>query len=458
LKRAKEFLFIYPRLKYPTGDAPLGILYLASMLRSRLGIVPAILDLSFSKKPFPELRKHLEEFQYQWIGISAMITMAKPAKELARVIKEIQPGAKIIFGGPHPTTLPGQCPPELFDFLAIGEAEESLVELIQKGNGEGVSGIWFKNGKQWEQNPGRQPIENLDRIPFPAFDLIELDRYQKLWFQLDTIGEPISGVNLMATRGCPHQCSFCQPTLEKLFGRKLRKRSPENIIAELSWLKDQFRIQGFNFMDDTLVVDKNWCRSLAEKFSSARLNLVFGCNIRADSADRAVLSALREAGLRKVYLGIEAYSDRIRNEILNKKIAREEIERSVATAKELGLKIQGFFMIGAPGESRAEVKNTLAYARKLDLDDLTINITTPLPGTYLSGRFAKEIALEEEKFDYYRRYAFQENELSQSWLRRTQVMGYLRFYLRGEKFWGLVRSFFSPRLFRRNLLKLKRVL
>ncbi len=458
MKKVKEFLFIYPRLKYPTGDAPLGILYLAAMLRSRLGIVPEILDLGFSRDPAKELRARLAENRYQWIGISAMITMAGAAKQMAGLLKAMQPEAKIILGGPHPTTLPEQCPPALYDFLAMGEAEESLVELLQKGSGAGVAGIWFQAGDKWEQNPARPPIENLDTIPFPAFDLVDLDRYKKLWFQLDTLGRPVLGVNVMATRGCPHSCSFCQPTLEKLFGRKLRKRSPENIVAELSWLKEKFSIQGFDFMDDTLVLDKNWCKDLAAKLAQAELGLVFGCNIRADLADREVLSALSEAGLRKIYLGVEAWSDRVRNEILNKKIARPEIEAAVQMAQGLGLKVQGFFMIGAPGERREEIKRTLAYARELKLDDLTINITTPLPRTHLYEKFRAEIAIPEEKFDYYRRYAFRGKELDESWLRRAQVLGYLRFYLRPAQMLKLLRSLLSPRMLRRTLLKLERVL
>jgi len=457
LKKVKDFLFIYPRLKYPTGDAPLGILYLASVLRSRLGIVPDILDLGFCKKPVETLRSHLVENNYQWIGISAMITMAGAAREVAMLVRQIQPEAKVILGGPHPTTLAEQCATEMFDFLAIGESEDSLVELVEKGEGQGISGIWFKSGDKWAQNPARAPIENLDLIPFPAFDLIELEKYMKLWFQLDTLRKPILGVNIIATRGCPYQCSFCQPTLEKLFGRRLRKRSPGNIVAELKWLKERFKIQGFNFMDDTLVVDRVWCKALAKEIIDAKLDLVFGCNIRADLAEREVLDALKEAGLRKVYIGIEAYSDRIRNQILNKKVERAEIENAVGLVKSLDLSVQGFFMIGAPGETRKEVKQTLAYARTLNIDDLTINITTPLPRTYLYEQFQSEIALKEEDFDYYRRYAFREKDLSESWLRRVQVLGYLRFYLVPRRFVSLLRTVFSLRMLWRNWLKLRRV-
>ena len=180
--------------------------------------------------------------------------------------------------------------------------------------------------------------------------------------------------------------------------------------------------------------------------------------MRAELVEEDILRILQEAGLRKIYLGIESCSDRVRNELLNKKLKSEEIERAVAVAKKLGIKAQGYFMIGAPGESRAEVRATVSYGRRLDLDDITINITTPLPGTFLYSKFQEAIDLPEEDFDYYRRYAFKQGDLSEAWLRRQQLLGYLGFYLRPRKFIEQLRQLISPRLFAHNLLKLKGVL
>ena len=253
----RELLLIFPRLRYPSGDVPTGILYLASSVRKQLGITPDILDLSFSKKPMDDVRRTLVENTYRWVGLSAMVTMAAAAREVASLVKEMQPQARIILGGPHPTTLPDKCLDGPFDYLALGEAEETLPELIRKDGGEGVAGVWFRKNGLWVQNAARAPIENLDELAFPAFDLVDLEKYKRLWFQLDTIGRPVSGTSILATRGCPHQCAFCQPTLERLFGRKLRKRSPENIVEELAWLKDRFQIDGFIFLDDTLVVEQD---------------------------------------------------------------------------------------------------------------------------------------------------------------------------------------------------------
>ena len=458
MKKARELLLIYPRLRYPSGDVPLGILYLAGKVRKELGIKPDIIDLAFFSKPLKALSELIRENRYSWIAISAMITMAKPAKSIARLIRKIQPEAKIILGGPHPTTLPERCAGEEFDFLVLGEGEESLVELLKKGSGERVLGVWFRKGSEWIKNPPRPALSDLDQLPFPAFDLIDLKKYMKLWFQLDTLGRPVLGTNIIASRGCPYRCSFCQPTLEKIFGKRLRKRSSENIIQELSWLKERFGIQGFVFVDDTILVDKTWCKDLAEKLINSQLGLVFGANVRAEQVDEDILRALYEAGLRKIYLGVEAYSDRVRNDILGKSLSREDIERAVNIARKSGIKVQGYFMIGAPTETRGEVKQTLLYARRLGLDDITINITTPLPATYLYEKYKSEISLSEEEFDYYRKWAFKPSELNQQWLRKEQILGYMAFYLRPKKFFKLLWQNLSPRMLARTGLKLKRVL
>jgi anaerobic magnesium-protoporphyrin IX monomethyl ester cyclase len=452
-----RLLLLYPRFSYPTGEVPLGILYLAASVRARLGIVPDILDLSFSKRPLAELERHLRDRRYEWVGISAMVTMAKASREVATLVREVQPDAKIVLGGPHPTTLPEKCTGGAFDFLVVGEAEVTLPELIERGTGEDVPGVWFRSQGEWRSNPARPPIPDLDAIPFPAFDLVDLDRYKRLWFQLDTLGRPVAGTSVLATRGCPYQCSFCQPTLERLFGKSLRKRSPGNLVAELTWLKERFAIEGFMFLDDTLVVDRKWTLAFAEEMLAAKLGLVFGANVRAELAEEAVLEPLARAGLRKIYVGIESYSEVVRNQILNKRVTTDQVERAVMTARKLGLKVQGYFMLGTPGETRGDVRATLAFGRRLGLDELTLNLTTPLPGTYLHQKYRAEVSVPEEELDYYKRYAFKSDHVSQGWLRRAQILGYLAFYLRPSRLAALLRGLFSPALFPRTLLKLRRV-
>ena len=168
---------------------------------------------------------------------------------------------------------------------------------------------------------------------------------------------------------------------------------------------------------------------------------------------------MKDAGLGKVYIGIEAHSDRIRNQVFDKKISKEQIESSVRAAKRLGLGVQGYFMLGAPGETREEVFQTLGWSRELDLDDATFNLTTPLPGTHIYKRYESEVAVEPEDMDYYSRYAFRDRAgISHKEINRIKLWAYLRFYLRPRRLLYLLRFILGPRGLRRTWLKLKRVL
>ncbi len=451
---------VFPRCRYPSGDPPLGILYLAAQLREKAGIEPVIVDPTFERNPLSFVESEFKRLRPDIIGISAMMTMARDALELARMAKAILPASKVIMGGPHATVLPERVlDAEAVDAVCIGEGEDSFCDMVQKGGFEGVPGFCYSEEREVICNPERAFIPDLDKIPFPAFDLIDMEKYFQNWFQLDTVGPGLRGTSVLATRGCPFRCSYCQPTLDRIFGKALRKRSPLHVCEELTWLVERYKLNAFLFADDTFIADRAWVMDFCEEVLRRGLRLLWGCNIRADLVDEDLLGRMRDAGLRKVYVGIEAYSDRIREEIYNKRISREKIEAAVRGSRKLGLGIQGYFMLGAPGETRDEVLQTLRWARGLELDDATFNLTTPLPGTYLYERYESEVALEPEDMDYYRRYAFRERAgMSSAQLNRIRLRAYLGFYLRPSRLLHLIKLLIGPQGLRRTLLKLKRVL
>jgi anaerobic magnesium-protoporphyrin IX monomethyl ester cyclase len=458
---------VFPRFRYPSGDPPLGILYLAAQLRKKAGIEPVILDTTFKRNPLSFLEAELKRIRPDIIGISAMMTMARDALEFARMAKAILPESKVIMGGPHATVLPLRVlAAECVDAICAGEGEESFCEMVQKGSFEGVPGFCYSDdsaeepgGREIVCNPERAFIPDLDKLPFPAFDLIDMEKYFQNWFQLDTVAPGLRGTSVLATRGCPFRCSYCQPTLDRIFGKTLRKRSPLHVCEELGWLVERFKLNAFLFADDTFIVDRAWVIGFCEEVLKRDLRLFWGCNVRADLVDEDMLARMKQAGLRKIYIGIEAYSDRIREEIYNKKISRDQIEAAVRGSRKLGLGIQGYFMLGAPGETRHEVLQTLRWARTLALDDATFNLTTPLPGTYLYEQYESEVALEPEDMDYYRRYAFRERAgMSSAQLNRMRLRAYLGFYLRPSRLLHLMNLLIGPQGLRRTLLKLKRVL
>jgi len=451
---------IFPRRRYPSPDPPLGLLYLAARLRERTGVVPKILDTTFVRDAFAWLEARLRAENYDLVGISAMVTMARDAYATAELCKRIRPETRVILGGPHPTTLPEYAlRAPAVDAVAIGEGEDTLVEVVERDSFAGVPGVWHREDGAVKRNPPRPLLQELDQLPFPAFDLLDLEPYLRGWFQLDTVRPGLRGTSVLATRGCPFQCTYCQPTLEKLFGRGLRQRSPARVVDELQELQDRYGLNAFLFADDTFIADRGWVQSFCRELQARRSNLIWGCNVRADLARKELLAEMRDAGLRQIRVGIEAYSDTIRNEVFRKKVSREQVEEVTQAARSLKLAIQGYFMLGAPGETREEVRATVRWARRLPIDDVNFNITTPLPGTYLFEQCQDQVALAPEDMDYYRRYAFREGSgLSQAWLSRQKFWAYLTFYLRPERFWRLFRQVFRSGGWPRVRMKLRRVL
>ncbi len=451
---------VFPRTRYPSGDPPLGVAYMAASLRDSTGQTPVIIDTTFSKEPLLHIRGELQKDRYDLVGISAMVTMAGEALAAARLAKETNPDCLVIAGGPHPTTLPLEVLEEpAVDAVCIGEGERSFTEVVEKSSLENVPGIYTRDGSGGLAGGASLPVADLDGLAFPALELLPMEDYLNHWFQLDSVQPGLQGVPVMATRGCPFKCSYCQPTLDHLFGKGVRKRSPENVIDELALRMEQFGINAYIFADDTFIADRKWVLSFCEELQSRSLGLTWGCNVRVDLVDRELLAAMQGAGLSKIYMGIEVYDDERRSEVFNKRLTRSHVEESLHAARELGIHTQGYFMLGAPGESRSDVWDTVRYAWRLLLDDATFNITTPLPGTLLFDNYRDRIVCRSEDMDYYKRYVFDEgNGITQGFLSRMQVIAYSGFYAKPRRLFKQARALGSLSEARRFVSKVRRVI
>ncbi len=453
-----KVLLVFPRFRYPSGDPPLGVAYLAAVLRQE-GVEVEILDATWLRHPLEELRRRVQGGAYDLIGISALTSMIRDAAEIARAAKELSPRSLVLLGGPHPTVepestlaLPG------VDAVALSEAELDLRELVRRGlDAEGVPGIWYQRDGEIVRGPEPRLLEDLDELPFPAWDLLDMERYVGLWYQLDAVRYGLRGTSIIASRGCPYRCSYCQPTLQTLFGRRIRRRSPANLIAEMVELRDRFRIDGLMWLDDTFLVDAEWIREFCRQVIEARVGLIWGCNVRADRADEQTLSAMKEAGLRIIHLGIESASQRLLDGVYQKGITLEQVRETVALAKRLGLFVRGYFMLGAPTETLEEAEATVRLAQELPLDDVTFSITTPLPHTHLYDMSRDLIDADFSEFDYYKRPVYRSGQvLSEGTLDRLRKLGYLRFYLGRKRLWRTVKSVMGVSGMKKMALKVKR--
>ncbi len=424
---------IFPRTRYPSGQPPLGILYLAAYLRRESETQVDVFDLTFHKRPFDALHEGLARRRYDIVGLSVMTSMLHDAEQASAIARETNPQALVVWGGPHPTVLPDDslARPQV-DAVALGEGEDTLLELARRGGDPGnVAGLWYKTAAgEIVRNPPRPLIQDLSTLPWPARDLVDMKTYARAWYSLTAAAPNLLGTSLVTSRGCPYVCTYCQPTLRQLFGKKVRRRSVDDVLGELVHIKENYGLNAFMFEDDTFIIHRPWVHEFSERLKAMKLGLRWGCNVRADLATRDLLQPMAEAGLVQINVGIESGTQRILDQIYDKRITLQQIQQAVDTAKRLGLKVGGYFMLGAPTETEQEIERTIGFAARLPIDEAAFNITTPLPGTHLWEQTRDLVGGDIAEFDYYHTSVYNSPQVLPAkrlqWLKRK---AYLKFYL-----------------------------
>jgi radical SAM superfamily enzyme YgiQ (UPF0313 family) len=449
---------VFPRMKYTSGDPPLGVMYIATYLKRNLNAEVQIIDTTFHKS-YDYVFQRIVNFPTDIVGIFIDTIMYNDAIKIAKMAKSL--GKYVIAGGPHTTILPETVIPYV-DALVIGEGERASLEIIKNlPDLKPVKGAWVKNGAAIFKSNELNLSQNLDAIPFPDHSFIENKRYMQYWHFMDVIEGYKKGTNIIASRGCPFHCTYCQPTLRRLFGTKLRYRSPKNVVDEILSLKETLGIQAFMFQDDTLTIDKKWVIEFTDLLKKADTGLIWGCNTRADTIDKELLVRMHDAGLRKIQIGGESGTIRILRDVYKKGIIPEQVKQVVSMAHSVGVKTLVFFMLGAPGETRQEVISTIKFAKEIKPDEITFNLTQPLPGTDLYQTMITNDGYNLEKdftkFDYYNRRAFNDVTLSNTQLRLIRILGFFYVYVRLSTFVYIMRHFRSVSGIKKLLVKLKRI-
>ena len=345
----------------------------------------------------------------------------------------------------------------------IGEGEEATVELLQmwenKENYPVLGAIHKDQDGIIQGEIQRRPIANLDSLPFPAWELVDMSAYIDAWGQLDSVQPGLRGVNITASRGCPFSCSFCQPVLDSMFGRKLRQRSPESVVEELKALKQQFNIDAFWFTDDTFTTNRTWVKRFCTALEKANLNLLWGCTTRANLIPETMMKEMTAVGLRKIGIGLESATDHIREELYQKGVSDQAVIETVHIARKWNVQVLLFLMLGAPKESLAEMRETIRMATSLPASEASFSLFVPIPGTDLHEQMMKEgieMSTNWIDYDYYARQPF-EHELSRFQLRMIQRYAYFRFYSHPYR-WKMLKELLASQKGQRSLgRKLQRI-
>lgn len=438
----------------PLDNEPMGLMYIGTVLKRESHRVRII---GLGKSTFlKSLSREVLRFKPDIVGLNITTMLAGKAEIAASFIKNNFPGIKIIAGGPHPTILPYETlKNKNIDISVIGEGELTIVDLLRaielKRPLEKVKGIAFLKDNNLVTTEKREYIQDLDALPFVDRELMPgRVIYGRAGYP---VGNPC--MLLMTVRGCPYKCSFCQPVLNKMFGSKIRRRSVENVVREITELKRKYGIRGLWIDDDTFLLDNNWVERFCDLMIEEKLDMLWYTNGRINIADKKILRKMRDAGCVGLVMTPETGSERIRNEILNKNISDEEITAAYRICREIGLPVQANIMLGSPTETNKDLDLSVNLIKKIQPHFMNFSYTTALPETYLYNRYRKEIS-ESPYYKNYEAYdigAFKKLETSASDDKLREVLAFFKKFYSKSSFTNRARHFFEFPYFRRILFK-----
>ncbi|MBW2200159.1 MAG: radical SAM protein [Deltaproteobacteria bacterium] len=354
------------------------------------------LDMRFSGVSDEILVKKIHDFQPEIIGFSVTNWDVLEAVRLARKIKSMLPDIYVIFGGPQVTL----CPKETLryseiDFLVLGEGEITIIELIacleNKRPISEVKGIAFRDEDLNPVITDRRPlIKDLSRLPLPAYELFDPPAYRAA----DELR-----LGIMSSRGCPYQCIFC--TGRKVMGRQMRRRSPIDVVSEMTHWHKKFGITHFCFIEDNWLAHRKHAMELLDGLEKAQLPITYSLEVgvRGDALSKDIGEKLKKTGCTIVAIGIESVDPEVL-ELSKKGETIEEITRGIRAAKAAGLFVKGYFIVALPGDTKSKVEKAVAYARKEKIDMPRFALAQAFPYTELAEWVKMNGKFYHEPYDY----------------------------------------------------------
>lgn len=382
-KRLNKILLVIGKPRWPKmlefKVAPLGLAYIAGVLKKN-GLEVKILDMTVEPLTKNGFQRFLESYKPNIVGFTAMTPFYPGVKNWIRLTKKVLPKAYTILGGPHATLLKEEILLEFssLDIVVHGEGEETMLEIAQGKNLNTILGIAFRTPEFIKTNPPRPFIKNLDLLPYPARELLKLERYDL----------PLS---ILTSRGCPYGCIFCASS--KIWGRSWRARSAQNVVDEIEYLykkifnprKKSNHGANIGILDDTFNLNLGRAQEICDGIIKKKLNKKFAIGfwgMRADLINKELVTKLKKANCREIWLGIESGQQKILDN-LNKNINLNQIRKGVKLIKEAGIKVGGNFMIGSPGETLSMARKSIKFAKELNLDRIGYTLIAPFPTTKL---------------------------------------------------------------------------
>lgn len=387
---------IYAKVKIKPGAIYSPVLSLAALGASCLkeGHAVKIFDANLPVNNFQRLQKLLKSFLPDYVGITFTTPLFPQMVKIAIRVREYSPKSIVVVGGAHASSFPEETLKDApVDIVVIGEGDFTLPEILSGKQLKDIKGIAYHK----KFTLPRPPLANLDLLPFPAWQLYDLNKYQTS--SLLTRANPAGW--LETSRGCIYGCVYCN---KSVFGRTFRVKSAKRVVAEIEhMLKVGFK--EIHLADDCFTTDMKRAEEICDLIIQKNLHFPWATvtGIRVDRVTLPLLKKMKQAGCYRVFYGIESGSQKILNNI-HKGTNLTQIKNAVKWSKEAGLETFGFFMIALPGETISDIQKTIQFATSLDLDVAKMSVTTPLPATPLFDELQKNGRIKTTDWSKYNLY------------------------------------------------------
>lgn len=338
--------------------------------------------------PFDRIEEIIRSYGPDIVGVNNLFTKQREnAHQIYALAKKTDTGIITVAGGAHPTVMP-----ELVladgnvDYVVIGEGDSTIIDLVNCIEGRkdisALDGIGYKDSGKIKIIPKTKFIEDLDKLPFPARHLLNMEGYFGLKHSHGTRRKKRFSP-IITSRGCPAKCSFC--SAYKVWGRKFRQRSPENVIAEMKEIKNKYGIEEIMFEDDNTTLNVRRAETLFDLMIEEKLNFVWDTpnGVAAFALNEGLIDKIKKSGCYQLNLALESGNQQVLDTIIKKPLKLEKAKQLIKYARKIGLGVNIFLIIGMPGETKEQIWDSFRLAEELEIYSPFISIATPYPGSEL---------------------------------------------------------------------------
>jgi anaerobic magnesium-protoporphyrin IX monomethyl ester cyclase len=394
----------YPGSDLPAGNLPLGLMYIAAVLEKgghEVEILDAFMidsslwrtgDTMYIGMPYKKIKEEIQRRKPDIVGIANPFTsQVENAIKVCNITRRVNPKILTVVGGPHVSAVPEEFLEEAknADIAVIGEGEYTMLEIADCVENNlpvsKIKGIAYRKGKAIVRTPPRALIENLDVLPYPAYHLVDVEKYlhpEKIEYR----SFKDRSISMITSRGCPFNCCFCSVHLH--MGKAFRAHSVDYVVNHVQYVVNKFNVKTIFFEDDNLTLDTKRFEAICDKLIAKGIKVKWETpnGVRVDCLTPQLLKKMQQSGCQSVFFGVESGDQHILDNIIGKSLQLKDVVKAAKNCKEIGLKTGAFYIIGFPGETKENMLRTVDFALWLEKEygvGIHMFLATPSIGTKL---------------------------------------------------------------------------